>query len=33
MLFQLNEGFLQQLADLDYKLKWYRENRSPAPDR
>ena len=23
-LFKLNEGFIQQLADLDFKLTWYR---------
>ena len=23
--FQINEGFLQQLADLDYKLGWYKQ--------
>ena len=22
---QINEGFLQQLADLDYKLRWYKQ--------
>ena len=22
--FKLNEGFIQQLADLDFKLTWYR---------
>jgi len=24
--FKVNEGFIQQLADLDFKLKWYKEN-------
>jgi hypothetical protein len=30
---QLNEGFLQQLADLDFRLKWQRENKTPSPER
>ena len=23
---EINEGFLQQLADLDYKLRWSKQN-------